>query len=106
MDNEKNNNNYKFLIEKPSKKDLFDSCSHSRTANAVFRSLKDDNGINVVGVEGNLGSGKSTVLELIKDMSCEEQYEFVEFDVEKFQHGATKKALIEKLYLAVDTISL
>lgn len=102
MDNEKNNNNYKFLIEKPSKKDLFDSGSHSRTANAVFRSLKDDNGINVVGVEGNLGSGKSTVLELIKDMSCEEQYEFVEFDVEKFQHGATKKALIEKLYLAVE----
>jgi len=102
MDNEdNNNNNYKFLIEKPSKEDLFDSGSHSRTAKAVFKSLKDDNDINVVGVEGNLGSGKSTVLELIKGLSKEEQYEFVEFDVEKFQHGATKKALIEKLYSAI-----
>lgn len=101
MENE-NNNNYKFLIEKPSKEDLFDSGSHSRTASAVFHSLRDDNHINVVGIEGSLGSGKSTVLELIKDMSKEEQYEFVEFDVERYQHGATKKALIEKLYSAIE----
>lgn len=101
MENE-NNNDYKFLIEKPSKEDLFDSGSHSRTATAVFKSLKNDNDINVVGVEGNLGSGKSTVLELIKCLSEEEQYEFVEFDVERFQHGATKKALIEKLYSAIE----
>ncbi|MBO7928017.1 hypothetical protein J5X91_17390 [Pseudoalteromonas sp. K222D] len=102
MDNENNNSDYKFLIEKPSQKDLFDSGSHSRTAMAVFKALKGANDINVVGVEGNLGSGKSTVLELIKDMSKEEQYEFVEFDVERFQHGATKKALIEKLYSAIE----
>ncbi|MCF2917543.1 KAP family NTPase [Pseudoalteromonas sp. Cn5-37] len=101
MDND--NNSYTFLIEKPSKEDLFHSGSHSRTADAVFKSLKNDNDINVVGIEGNLGSGKSTVLELIKCLSKEEQYEFVEFDVERFQHGATKKALIEKLYSAIES---
>lgn len=101
MDND--NNRYTFLVEKPSKEDLFDSGSHSRTADAVFKSLKNDNDINVVGVEGNLGSGKSTVLELIKCQSEEELYEFVEFDVERFQHGATKKALIERLYSAIES---
>ena len=93
--------NYKFLIEKPSKDDLFDGGSHSRTADAVFNTLIDDNKVNVVGIEGELGSGKSTVLELVKATSENHSYEFIEFDVERYQHGATKKALIEKLYKSV-----
>ena len=101
MDNENLSNKYNFLLEKPSQKDLFDSGSHSRTASAVLNSLEDENNINVVGVEGDLGSGKSTVLELIKGISEDKQYVFIEFDVEKFQHGATKKALIEKLYTSI-----
>lgn len=93
--------NYKFLLERPSKDDLFDGGSHSKTAVAVFDTLTQDNDINVVGIEGELGSGKSTVLELIKAKSENHSYEFIEFDVERYQHGATKKALIEKLYKSI-----
>ncbi|MBO9489835.1 hypothetical protein J7384_05625 [Endozoicomonas sp. G2_1] len=89
---------YKFLLEKPSNEDLFNGGSHSRIAQSVYQTLKDDNNINVIGVEGELGSGKSTIIEFVKNQSINQEYDFIEFDVERFQHGATKKALIETLY--------
>lgn len=89
---------YKYLIEKPSKEDLFDGGSHSRISSSVYKTLNDDNGVNVVGIEGPLGSGKSSVVEIIKEQSADSDYEFIEFDVERFQHGATKRALIETIY--------
>jgi hypothetical protein len=93
---------YKFLIESPSKEDLFDSKSHEKTAKSVFNTLEQNNDINLVGIEGELGSGKSTVVELVKKYSSETDYKFIEFDVERYQHGATKKALIETIYNAIN----
>ncbi|MFT6989722.1 MAG: HrpA-like RNA helicase [Paraglaciecola sp.] len=56
---------YSFLIESPSTEDLFDSKSHERTAISVFETLQQDNKVNLIGVEGELGSGKSTQIELV-----------------------------------------
>jgi hypothetical protein len=92
---------YKFLIESPSVTDDFDSKSHDRTARSVFETLQVDNDVNLVGVEGELGSGKSTVIKLVQKLTDNTEYELIEFDVERFQHGAIKKALIETIYEAI-----
>ena len=93
---------YTFQAESPSSEDLFDSKSHAQTARSVFNTLEQDNNINLVGLEGELGSGKSTVIELVKKISTATAYRFIEFDAERFQHGATKKALIETIYNAIE----
>ncbi|RUO35712.1 P-loop NTPase fold protein [Aliidiomarina sanyensis] len=95
-------NKYRFQDESPSAEDRFLGGGHQRAASAVCDTLTEDNGINIVGIEGPLGSGKSTVIELIRQKlegnPQHKTFEIIDFNVEKYQHGATKKALIETIY--------
>ena len=83
-------------MEMPSEIDAFEAGSHQRIADSIFDTISRDD-VNVIGIEGELGSGKSTVIKLLEP-GCHGRFELIHFDVEKYQHGATKKALIETIF--------
>lgn len=90
---------YNFLVERPAESDAFEAGSHQRIADSILDTLRRDN-VDVIGIEGELGSGKSTVIKLLEP-KCIDSFEMIFFDVEKYQHGATKKALIETVFGAI-----
>lgn len=85
---------FDFLTEAPSKEDRFNSKSHQLVADSIVNVFENKPDIHIVGLEGDLGSGKSTVIELIKDKPECESYKFFVFDVEQHHYNSTKKAFI------------
>ncbi|PHM30178.1 P-loop NTPase fold protein [Xenorhabdus innexi] len=86
----------KLQQELPSDNDLFEGESHKKVAERMAEVLREvDN--NIVGLEGELGSGKSTIINLLKS-ELGNEYRFIEFDAERYHYGNTKKALIEVIY--------
>jgi energy-coupling factor transporter ATP-binding protein EcfA2 len=85
----------KYQIEKPADKDLFDSSGHSNAADAIKHVISKQSDIHAIGLEGELGSGKSTVLRLLEQKLPEEEYKFITFDVEQFHHSSTKASFIK-----------
>ncbi|MCE2029825.1 P-loop NTPase fold protein [Sessilibacter corallicola] len=57
----------RFLKEEPSDTDIFKGGGHQRTAVALIDFIKSDQDIGIIGLEGDLGSGKSTVVQLVKN---------------------------------------
>ncbi|PMG14992.1 hypothetical protein BCU98_18200 [Vibrio splendidus] len=90
-------NNMKFQIEKPSPEDLFGSNGHNNAANAIQETLEQFPEIHLIGLEGELGAGKSTVLQLLKSKLDSKNFNFIEFDVEKYHHSSTKSSFIKIL---------
>jgi len=85
--------------EHPADSDLFRGESHKKVAQKMTEVIKTSD-INIMGLEGELGSGKSTIIQLIKkDLS--DDYTFIEFDAERYHHGNTKKALIEVIHRGI-----
>ncbi|MDE9566231.1 KAP family NTPase [Xenorhabdus bovienii] len=86
----------KLQQESPSDNDLFEGESHKKVSERMAEVLREvDN--NIVGLEGELGSGKSTIINLLKG-ELGNEYRFIEFDAERYHYGNTKKALIEVIY--------
>ncbi len=85
---------FNFLTEAPSKEDRFNSKSHQLVADSIVNVFENKPDVHIVGLEGNLGSGKSTVIELIKDKPECKSYKFFVFDVEQHHCSSTKKAFI------------
>ncbi|WP_455853812.1 P-loop NTPase fold protein [Pantoea endophytica] len=85
--------------EHPADSDLFRGESHKKVARKMTEVIRTSD-INIIGLEGELGSGKSTIIQLIKqDLS--DDYTFIEFDAERYHHGNTKKALIEVIHRGI-----
>ncbi|MEN4646974.1 P-loop NTPase fold protein [Pantoea agglomerans] len=85
--------------EHPADSDLFRGESHNKVAQKMTEVIRTSD-INIIGLEGELGSGKSTIIQLIKkDLS--DDYTFIEFDAERYHHGNTKKALIEVIHRGI-----
>ncbi|MUK92470.1 hypothetical protein GNP80_08445 [Aliivibrio fischeri] len=87
----------KFQIEHPCEQDLFESSGHSHAANAIKQVILNQSDIHAIGLEGELGSGKSTVLRLLEHQLPEEKYKFIIFDVEQFHYSSTKASFIKHL---------
>ncbi|MEY8712291.1 P-loop NTPase fold protein [Mangrovibacter phragmitis] len=87
--------------EYPAESDLFRGESHKKVARKMSEVIRTSD-INIVGLEGELGSGKSTIIQLLKkDLS--DDYTFIEFDAERYHHGNTKKALIEVIHQGISS---
>ncbi|EOV9674389.1 P-loop NTPase fold protein [Cronobacter turicensis] len=87
--------------EYPADSDLFRGESHKKVAKKMSEVIKASD-INIVGLEGELGSGKSTIIQLLKkDLS--DDFTFIEFDAERYHHGNTKKALIEVIHQGISS---
>lgn len=83
--------------ETPSLEDIIDGNSHQNIANQIATALALDD-INIIGIDGPLGSGKSTVIKLLEKKLASEEFQFINFDAEIYQQGSTKKALITKIF--------
>jgi len=85
--------------EHPADSDLFRGESHNKVARKMTEVIRSSD-INIIGLEGELGSGKSTIIQLIKkDLSGD--YTFIDFDAERYHYGNTKKALIEVIHRGI-----
>ncbi|EKN4752900.1 hypothetical protein FG470_003534, partial [Yersinia enterocolitica] len=83
--------------EEPSPKDLFDGKNHENISNQIANILSKED-VDIVGLEGCLGSGKSTIIKLLKEKIESSACIFIDFDVELYHQGSTKKALITKIF--------
>lgn len=74
----------RFISDKPNGKDLFEGQSQNTLAENIcqFITENENSTKKVIGIEGEWGSGKSNVIEIIKEKLKEKYYFFI-FDVNR-----------------------
>ncbi len=82
--------------EKPSSVDSFGGQGHQQVANAISDVILLDNNQNIIGIEGELGAGKSTVIELVKLQIETNNCHMVTFDADQY-HTSLRSALINTI---------
>lgn len=80
----------------PSDSDIFEGKSHQAVAIKMAEIIRNTN-INIIGLEGELGTGKSTIIKFLTD-ELEDEFTFITFDAERYHYGSTKKSLIEIIF--------
>lgn len=87
----------RFIKDEPSETDFFGS--HSRVATAISEVIGEDNGINIVGLLGSWGSGKSTVVSQIKRQlgATRENIHFFSYDAWLYQNDPPRRSFLEAL---------
>ncbi|WP_434951377.1 P-loop NTPase fold protein [Shewanella sp. HL-SH4] len=83
----------KYQNEKPVETDLFGGQGHSQVAGAIANVLLNDSTQHIIGIEGNLGAGKSTVINILKQQVQDKGFQIVTFDADQY-HTTLKPALI------------
>lgn len=86
----------KLQQETPAGSDLFRGESHRKVSEQMAEVIQKTD-VNILGLEGELGSGKSTIIHFLKK-ELSPEYTFINFDAELYHYGNTKKALIEVIY--------
>ena len=91
----------RYLIEEPSSSDDYETKAHTYVAGKVTAYIKSDQ-CNIVGVEGELGAGKSTIVNLVKNELSSDEDQFVIHEFHADRHAQSLKAsLISELYDSV-----
>jgi|GEM_PF-2834021 len=85
-----------YQTEAPVEDDVFIGQSHKRVAESIASVLTEDSSQHIIGVEGNLGAGKSTVIEILRKNLEGKGFRFVTFDADKY-HTDFRAALILKI---------
>lgn len=87
-----------FIVDRPEGTDLFEGQSQNRIAENITQFLIENDGINrkVIGVEGEWGSGKSNVIEILKNKLKDKYYFFI-FDAWGHQEDLTRRSILEEL---------
>jgi len=87
----------KFISSKPKGEDGFEGKSQEKLANIISNLIREDSlEKKVIGLNGEWGSGKSNVIELVKKNLGEDYATFV-FDSWGHQEDLTRKAFLEEL---------
>lgn len=86
-----------FHSEKPAEQDLFPGGSHEKVASAMQAYITTPNASQVIGLDGEFGSGKSSILEMLgnKLKAADASYRVWFFDCEQNYQGSTKSNFIE-----------
>ncbi|WP_405124404.1 P-loop NTPase fold protein [Pseudomonas alloputida] len=86
-----------FHSEKPAEQDLFPGGSHEKVASAMQAYITTPNASQVIGLDGEFGSGKSSILEMLgnKLKAADDSYRVWFFDCEQNYQGSTKSNFIE-----------
>ncbi|MFP3427741.1 P-loop NTPase fold protein, partial [Pseudoalteromonas sp. SIMBA_162] len=80
---EENSAHFKFQSELPESIDGFIGQGHKNAAKALQDVIVDHPYVHVLGVEGNLGAGKSTSIKILESQLDENTYKFIYFDVDQ-----------------------
>lgn len=83
--------------DEPAKEDMFEGKSHENLASKLSELAQSDK-ICIIGLDGYLGSGKSTIIDIAMEKIKNGNMHIIKFDSEIYHYGATKKALIDILY--------
>ncbi|OPA89655.1 hypothetical protein BFW86_14365 [Pseudomonas fluorescens] len=86
-----------FHTEHPATQDVFPGGSHDKVASAIHGHLLSDVPSKVVGLDGEFGSGKSSILSMLKTklMAADSDFRVWFFDCEQNYQGSTKSNFIE-----------
>lgn len=89
----------KYLLDKPSKDDEFESQSHQRAADCLIQILDSNaNEKKIIGLEGEWGSGKSSIIDIAKK-GLGEKYHIFNFDLSGQNQELFKQGFLEKFIL-------
>ena len=86
----------RYQNEKPVDTDLFSGQGHKQVADAIATVLRSDSSQHIIGIEGNLGAGKSTVINILKQQIEASGFHIVTFDADQY-HKNLKPALIKTI---------
>lgn len=93
----KDNNYPKYIINKPIGEDLFEGKSHERIATSIAEHINDkNNSLKVLGIEGEWGSGKSNIIELLRKNLKETHHIYI-YDAWGHQEDSQRRAFLEEL---------
>jgi hypothetical protein len=88
----------RFISDKPLGKDLLEGGSHDKIAESISKYIENDStGIKLIGLEGSWGSGKSNVIEILKNKFLKNQYQFFVFDAWGHQEDLQRRAILEEI---------
>lgn len=89
------------LDDDPAQKDDFGS--HQRIANAIADLLESEHGGRVIALEGVWGSGKSTVVNLVRsELEKDNQYQVVSFDAWAHEGDPLRRTFLESVASALN----
>ena len=90
-------NSPKYLITKPIGEDQFEGKSHKRISSSIAEHIKDkNNSLRVIGVEGEWGSGKSNIIELLRKELKDTHHIYI-YDAWGHQEDAQRRAFLEEM---------
>ena len=86
----------RFIVDKPEGKDLYEGKSQERIAENITNFISESYNSNrkVIGIEGEWGSGKSNVIEILKNNLVKDYYFYV-FDSWGHQEDLTRRSILE-----------
>lgn len=86
-----------FQSEQPSELDVFPGGSHDKVAKAMCDYIADDKNSRVIGLDGEFGSGKSSILKMLEQKldKIDQNYKVWFFDCEQNYQGSIKSNFIE-----------
>lgn len=91
-------NNYpKYIDNKPIGEDQFEGKSHERISSSIAEHIKDkNNSLRVIGVEGEWGSGKSNIIELLRKELKDTHHIYI-YDAWGHQEDSQRRAFLEEM---------
>jgi hypothetical protein len=86
-----------FQNEQPSEFDVFPGGSHDKVATAMCDYITDEKNSRVLGLDGEFGSGKSSILTMLQQklVKVDQKYKVWFFDCEQNYQGSIKSNFIE-----------
>jgi hypothetical protein len=91
------NNHPKYINNKPIGEDHFEGKSHERIATSIAEHIKDkNNSLRVLGIEGEWGSGKSNIIELLRKNLNKTHHIYI-YDAWGHQEDSQRRAFLEEL---------
>ena len=107
MENHDKEHDYSFEIlhEQVASEDLFEDKTHERLANTLYDKVSKANKGATIGLEGSWGSGKSTVINLLKKKLADSKNEktlFFVFDAWAHDGDPLRKIFLESLIDSID----
>jgi len=88
--------NFSLLPNIPCGVDLFEGKSQEKTATQISNVLENDEEIKIIGIDGGWGSGKSNLVEQVKN-NLKEKFHFFIYDAWGHQEDLQRRSFLEEL---------
>ncbi len=89
---------FKLLKDEVEKEDLFEDKTHEKVADSIASLIQSVEGGVTIGLEGSWGSGKSTVISLLKDkLKINSSIKLIQFDAWAHQGDPLRRIFLESL---------